>query len=198
MGENQLAPTFFLEPTPKLYKKTRKLVVEETIDDDSALLEEPEKKPSTQIVPTSLQEPEQTDSTPIVPKSLEKRIDQTLASLATEWKLEAMKAVYGLIKTPKAEAQTILLKIAYHMWEKPKEVKDLISAKYLETLCSKVEDITRIMELEGLLEASGIAAPKRSDGGYTRAFIEVVQVQLGELSRILSETERDGPTSAMH
>ncbi|KAL3700739.1 hypothetical protein R1sor_018761 [Riccia sorocarpa] len=125
-----------------------------------------------------------------------------------------MKAVYGLIKTTEAveagvtpishlrykeleEAQAILLETAYHMCEKSKEVKDLISAKYLETLRSKVEDVTRIMELEDLLEASGIAAPKRSDGGYTRAFIEVVQAQLGELSQILSVTERDGPTSAI-
>ncbi|KAL3679170.1 hypothetical protein R1sor_022126 [Riccia sorocarpa] len=215
MDENQLAPTFFLEPTSKRYKKTRKHVVDETTDDDNALLEEPEKKPSTPIVPTSLQEPEQTDSTQIVPKSLEERIDQTLANLATGCKLEAMKAVHELIKTPEAveagvtpifhlrykelevetkklkelargkqahiellteriatlqsafraqEAQAILLETAYHMCEKPKEVKDLISAKYLETLRSKVEDVTCIMELEGLLEASGIAVPKRSDG----------------------------------
>ncbi|KAL3686795.1 hypothetical protein R1sor_013104 [Riccia sorocarpa] len=142
MGENQLAPTFFLEPTPKCYKKARKQVVEETTDDDSTLLEETEKKP------------------PI-------------------------------------EAQAILLETAYHMCEKPKEVNDLISAKYLETLLSKVEDVTRILELEGLLEASGIAAPKRSDGGHTRAFTEVVQAQLGELSRILSIIEGDGPTSAI-
>ncbi|KAL3692933.1 hypothetical protein R1sor_006584 [Riccia sorocarpa] len=213
-----------------------------------ALLEEPEKKPSTPIVLTSLQEPEQTDSTPIVPKSLEERIDQTLASLATGWKLEAMKVVYGLIKTPEAvetgvtpishlcykelevkteklkelahgkqahielltgriatlqsafrahEAQAILLETTYHMCEKPKEVKDLISAKYLETLRSKVEDVTRIMELEGLLEASRIAAPKRSDGGYTRAFTEMVQAQLRQLSRILSVTDGDGLTSAI-
>ncbi|KAL3696736.1 hypothetical protein R1sor_010812 [Riccia sorocarpa] len=117
--------------------------------------------------------------------------DQTLASLATGWKLEAMKDVYGLIKTPEAvedgvtsishllafraqEAQAILLGTAYHMCEKPKEVKDLISTKYLETLRSKVEDVTRIMELEALLEASGIVATKRSSDGYTRAFTEVL------------------------
>ncbi|KAL3686614.1 hypothetical protein R1sor_009188 [Riccia sorocarpa] len=183
MDENQLAPIFFLEPTPKRYKKTRKPVVEETTDEDNMLFEELEKKPSTPIVPTSLQEPGHIDSTPIIPKSLEERIDQTLASLATGWKLEAMKAVYGLIKTPEAveagvtpisylrykelemeteklkelargkqahiesltrriatlqsafrahEAQAILLETAYHMCEKPKEVKDLISTKYLE------------------------------------------------------------------
>ncbi|KAL3688463.1 hypothetical protein R1sor_014772 [Riccia sorocarpa] len=194
MGENQLALTFFLEPTPKRYKKTRKPMVDETTDEDITLLEEPEKKPSTPIVPTLLQEPEQTDSTPSVPKSLEERIDQTLASLATGWKLEVVKAVYGLIKTPEAvearvtpishlrykkleveteklkelahgkqahielltgrittlqsafraqKAQAILLETAYHMCEKPKEVKDLISTKYLETLRSKVENVTR-------------------------------------------------------
>ncbi|KAL3696837.1 hypothetical protein R1sor_010913 [Riccia sorocarpa] len=248
MSENQLAPTFFLEPTPKCYKKTRKPVVEETMDEDNTLLDEPEKKPSTPIVPTLLQEPEHTDSTPIVPKSLEEMNDQTLASLATRWKLEAMKDVYGLIKTPEAvedgvtpishlrykesnveteklkelsrgkqahielltrriatlqsafraqEAQAILLGTAYHMCEKPKEVKDLISTKYLETLRSKVEDVTRIMELEALLEASGIVATKRSNDGYTRAFTEVLQAQLGELSRILSVTQEDGPISAI-
>ncbi|KAL3700681.1 hypothetical protein R1sor_018703 [Riccia sorocarpa] len=168
MDENQLAPTFFLEPSPKRYKKTRKLVVEETTDEDSTILEEPEKKPSTPIVPTSLQEPEQTDSNPIVPKSLEERIDQTLASLATGWKLEAMKAVYGLIKIPEAvEAGVTPISHLRYKELEPKEVKDLISTKYLETLCSKVEDVTRIMELEGLMEASRIVAPKRSDGGYT-------------------------------
>ncbi|KAL3686536.1 hypothetical protein R1sor_009110 [Riccia sorocarpa] len=201
MSENQLAPTLFLEPTPKRYKKAHKQAVEETTDDDSALLEEPEKKPSTSIVPTLLQEPEQTNSTPIVPVSLEAMIDQILARLATGRKQEAMKAVYELIKTPEAveagEAQAILLEIAYHMCEKPKELKDLISTKYLETLRSKVDDVTCIMELEGLLEASRIAAPKRSDGGYTGTFTEMVQAQLGELSRILSVIEGDGPTSAI-
>ncbi|KAL3697799.1 hypothetical protein R1sor_011875 [Riccia sorocarpa] len=138
MGENQLAPKFFLKPTPKRYNKARKQAVEETTDDDSALLEESEKKSSTPIVPTSLAD---------------------CYSSSTAFRAQ--------------EAQAILLETAYHMCEKPKEVKDLISTKYLETLRSKVEDVTRIMELEGLLEASGTVAPKRSDGAFTCAFTEV-------------------------
>ncbi|KAL3700269.1 hypothetical protein R1sor_018291 [Riccia sorocarpa] len=228
----ELAPTFFLEPTPKRYKKARKQVVQEITDDDNSLLDESEKKPST----------------PILPISLEARIDQTLTELAIEWKQQAMKAVFALIKTTEAvetgvtpishirykelevktkkvkevargkqahivmltwriaklqsafceqEAQAILLDTAYRMCEKPKEVKDLIFTKYLKTLCSKVEEMTRIMELEGLLESNGIAVSKRSDGMFTRAFTEVVQAQLGELSRILSATEKDGPTSSI-
>ncbi|KAL3699658.1 hypothetical protein R1sor_017680 [Riccia sorocarpa] len=80
------------------------------------------------------------------------------------------------------EAQAILLETTYRMCEKPKDVKDLIFAKYLETLRSKVEDMTHIMELECLLESSGIAVPKKSDGMFTGAFTEMVQAQLGELS----------------
>ncbi|KAL3677975.1 hypothetical protein R1sor_020931 [Riccia sorocarpa] len=73
------------------------------------------------------------------------------------------------------EAQAILLEPAYRICEKPKEMNDLIFAKYLskvEDLRSKVEDMTHIMELEGLLESNGIVVTKRSDGTFTRAFTE--------------------------
>ncbi|KAL3700635.1 hypothetical protein R1sor_018657 [Riccia sorocarpa] len=79
------------------------------------------------------------------------------------------------------EDQAIFLETAYRMCEKPKEVKDLIFTKYLKTLRSMVEDVTRIMDAWQFHFLN-------PDGAFT----EVVQAQLGELSRILSSTQGDG------
>ncbi|KAL3702040.1 hypothetical protein R1sor_020062 [Riccia sorocarpa] len=95
----------------------------------------------------------------------------------------------------KQETQAILLETAYRMGLKTKEVKNLIFTKYLETLRSKVEDVTRIMELEGLLKSKGIEIPKKNDDMFTGSFTEILHVQLEKLSSILSVNDGDGSTS---
>ncbi|KAL3682335.1 hypothetical protein R1sor_000357 [Riccia sorocarpa] len=91
------------------------------------------------------------------------------------------------------EAQTIVLETVYHKGLRSKEAENHIFSKYLETLRSKVDDVTCIMELEGLLESKEIEVPKKDDSTCFGAFSTILHVQLDELNMILSANEDDGP-----
>ncbi|KAL3685166.1 hypothetical protein R1sor_003188 [Riccia sorocarpa] len=91
IGENQPVPPFFLAATLNRAKRVNKQVVDETTDEECTLPEELQK-------PSPL---------PTVPTVLEKKIDQILADLTTEWKQQAMRVVFGLINTSGATEEGV-------------------------------------------------------------------------------------------
>ncbi|KAL3693450.1 hypothetical protein R1sor_007101 [Riccia sorocarpa] len=185
MGENQPAPTFFLEATPKKWKRARKPVVDDATNEEYTSIEL--RETSVAKGTTSAQ--------------VEEKIGEVVTTLAAEWKDQAICAVTKLIKaspTPppslsyasfvqlrglqdtnsklkeivrgqhdqltvlvakhtrlqvifrELETKALVLETAYGMCAKAKEVNKFIFAQYVDTLKSKIEDVTRILELESL------------------------------------------------
>ncbi|KAL3682407.1 hypothetical protein R1sor_000429 [Riccia sorocarpa] len=93
------------------------------------------------------------------------------------------------------ETKAIVLETAYGMRAMSKEVKEFIFAQYVDTLKSKIEDVTRILELESLLESKGVPLPKRENVIFSSPFTEILRAQLEELSRVLLVEDSVDPTA---
>ncbi|KAL3676948.1 hypothetical protein R1sor_026896 [Riccia sorocarpa] len=223
MGEDGSVPSYFLEADPKKMKKQCKLVIEDTegeeeitianfsvpeqspvvtsspasmeakIDAVLANLTSTWKKQALQVVPGALKVPLISEIPPTTPQSKTLRVTnlklQEIAQTKHE-QLTALSAKYVRMQEAFCELET-----SYGMRVKAKEFKEFIFAKYVDTLKSKIEDVTRILELESLLESKGVTLPKKKDLIFAGSLTEILHAQLEELSQVLLVGEDAGPTA---
>ncbi|KAL3693926.1 hypothetical protein R1sor_007577 [Riccia sorocarpa] len=77
-----------------------------------------------------------------------------------------------------------------------KEIRETFFPKYLATLRSKIEDVTRIAELEAHMEGLGLDVPEKVTPSPTEALRDQLLTQMEGLARVLLGEEKEGPTSS--
>ncbi|KAL3700242.1 hypothetical protein R1sor_018264 [Riccia sorocarpa] len=206
MEENQPVPSYFLEATPKrdpgvrFYKFA---TLEDKIEAMLTGLKAEWKKQALHAVSGLLETP----STPVtrIPSATPTEIkellvtNQRLTKIAQTQheQLTGIITKYGRLQEVfrEQELQAILLEAAYSMCVRSKEAKDFIFTKYVDTLRFKIEDLTRVAELDALLEFKGIDISKGERMVQTVPFTQIPHAQLEELSRVLLVNDGAGSTS---
>ncbi|KAL3680364.1 hypothetical protein R1sor_023320 [Riccia sorocarpa] len=179
LGENQPVDPFYFEVTPKPLKKVKKLEMD--------LSEEEENPPPT---------PSVADQTP--PPQPEVRDMEKWHELATshheQLRLAAAKLGKLQLTTLELEAHVVRLETTLAAWTKVKEMKETLFPKYLATLRSKIEDVTRIAELEAHMEGLGLDIPEKITPSPAEALRTQLLAQMEGLARILLGEE--GPMTS--
>ncbi|KAL3680361.1 hypothetical protein R1sor_023317 [Riccia sorocarpa] len=130
-------------------------------------------------------------------KSLRKLV-QKWHELATshheQLRLAAAKLGKLQLTTLELEAHVVRLETTLAAWTKVKEMKETLFPKYLATLRSKIEDVTRIAELEAHMEGLGLDIPEKITPSPAEALRTQLLAQMEGLARILLGEE--GPMTS--
>ncbi|KAL3699409.1 hypothetical protein R1sor_017431 [Riccia sorocarpa] len=201
-GENQPVDSFYSEVTPKPLKKVKKFVMEMSEDEET-----PPPTPSV-ADPTPPPQPEVRD--------MEVHMEEVFEDLASTWKSKALEAVNGFLKPistyviptpPTVDPEVKNLKILVQKWQdlatshheqlralasKVKDIKETLFPKYLATLRSKIEDVTRIAELEAHMEGLDLEVPEKVTPSPAEALRSQLLAQMEGLARVLLG-EGEGP-----
>ncbi|KAL3685891.1 hypothetical protein R1sor_003916 [Riccia sorocarpa] len=184
-GENQPVDSFYSEVTPKPLKKVKKFVMEMSEDEETP--------PPTPYVADQTPPPQ-----PEV-QDMEVHMEEVFENLASTWKSKALVAVNGFLKpistyvipTPPT-GKTAKLETTLAARTKVKDIKETLFPKYLATLRSKIEDVTRIAELEAHMEGLGLEVPEKVTPSPAEALRSQLLAQMEGLARVLLG-EGEGP-----
>ncbi|KAL3699621.1 hypothetical protein R1sor_017643 [Riccia sorocarpa] len=93
------------------------------------------------------------------------------------------------------EAKTAKLETTLAARTKVKDIKETLFPKYLATLRSKIEDVTRIAELEAHIEGLGLEVPEKVTPSPAEALRSQLLAQMEGLARVLLG-EGEGPADS--
>ncbi|KAL3689398.1 hypothetical protein R1sor_015707 [Riccia sorocarpa] len=94
------------------------------------------------------------------------------------------------------EAKTAKLETTLAARTKVKDIKETLFPKYLATLRSKIEDVTRIAELEAHMEGLGLEVPEKVTPSPAEALRSQLLAQMEGLARVLLG-EEEGPADSV-
>ncbi|KAL3678982.1 hypothetical protein R1sor_021938 [Riccia sorocarpa] len=94
------------------------------------------------------------------------------------------------------EERAVKLETTLSTRTKVKEIKETLFPKYLATLRSKIEDVTRIVELEVHMEGLSLVVPEQVTPSPAETLRSQLLTQMEGLARVLLGEEAEGPTTS--